>query len=84
MAYIDECSFWPFLRLVEFHRLDANDETCYVIPAGRESREFHTGEPASASWDVAERSGVHGELDPLFEVITVQGEGGHIELVGWT
>ena len=83
MAHIDECSFWPLLRLAEFHRLNTNYKTRYVFPARRRSRKFHLGKSTSAPWDIAKRSGVHGELDPFSEIIALQREGWDIELVGW-
>lgn len=33
MAYLDECTLWPLLRLSEFHRFDTNYKAYYVIPA---------------------------------------------------
>jgi hypothetical protein len=83
MAHVDERSLWPLLRLAELHRLNANYKTCYVVPAIRRSQEFHTRELASTSWNFAERSGLHGELDPFPEAIALQGKGWDIELVGW-
>jgi hypothetical protein len=83
MAYVDECTFWPLLRLVELHRFDTNYETCYVVPALGRSQKFYLGESPSASWDLTERSGVHGELDPFSEALALQREGRDIELVRW-
>lgn len=84
MAHVDECTFWPLLRLAEFHRFDTNYKTCYVIPALGRSQEFDFGEFASASWNSTERSSVHGELDPFSKAIALQGKSWDIELIGWT
>jgi len=83
MAHTDKCSLWPFLRLAELHRLNTNYKTGYVFPAVWRPQELHTGELALAARDITERSGVYGELDSLSEAATMQGQGRHIELVGW-
>ena len=59
MVDINECAFWPLLRLTELHRLDADYETCDVVPAIGVSCKLNIAELASPAWNAAEGSGLH-------------------------
>jgi hypothetical protein len=82
VAHVDKCTFWPLLRLAEFHRFDTNYKTRYVFSALRGPQKFLLGQSTSAPWDLAKRSGVHRELNPFSEITALQRKGWNIELVG--
>jgi len=71
MADINECPLWPFLCLVELHRLYEDYAPSYVFPANGRPSELHTFGSTFASRDVAEGGRVYGELDPFLEAAAV-------------
>jgi hypothetical protein len=73
MVDINECALWPLLRLTELHRLDADYETCDVVPAIGVPCKLNVAELASSAWNSAERSGLHRKFDPFLEIAALQG-----------
>jgi hypothetical protein len=71
MVDAHECTFWPFLRFLEFYRLYEDNETCHVFPARRRSFELYIAKSASAAWNFAEGGGVYRELNAVLEVVAV-------------
>lgn len=71
MVDVDECAVWPLLRLIEFYRLDSNDETCDVFPACGRSCQFYVVEFTSFAWDTTKGGGVYRELDAVLEAFAV-------------
>jgi hypothetical protein len=68
MVNINECAFWPLLRLTKLHRLDPDYETCHVVPAIRIPCKLDVAELASFAWNSAEGSGLYREFDPFLEI----------------